>query len=506
MTAPEGADRRLSLDKVVLAEQPVPMLELSGPLGGEHPASVALSGARQRLGGTITTTDTHWRASVPLLASRWDDAKRPPASGRYRLQLETDSGRRIPLAVTGTLPTERLVPGAFRIDFTASETGLVVEFSAPLGDSELGPDRQTQLEAAYRSADYAPMNAVFFESFYGQTASCNPLAIDRELAAVRPDIARYWSVVDASVRVPDGAVAIIEGSEEWWRIRGSARLLVINDWMRKRYRKRPHQKVLQTWHGTMLKRIALNRLGFRPRAAVAALRERARWDILLSENPHSSRIFRSAYAYFGPIWEAGYPRNDVLRHPGPDGLRARLGIPDDVTVLLYAPTWRDDRPEQVDHLDVSAFTEALGPGYVTLIRGHSRSLRPGRDLHAPGVVDVTTYPDVSDLFLVADALITDYSSVMFDFTVTGKPLFFFVPDFENYRVHLRGFYFDLIDAAPGPVVRTSAELVSLVHDRDAVRGDYAAKYLAWQRRFNPHDDGKAAQRVVARLLEKGIIG
>jgi CDP-glycerol glycerophosphotransferase len=175
-------------------------------------------------------------------------------------------------------------------------------------------------------------------------------------------------------------------------------------------------------------------------------------------------------------------------------------------VLLYAPTWRDNRPEQVDHLDVAAFASTLGPGYLTLIRGHSRTLRPGHDVYATNVLDVTSYPDVSELFLVADALITDYSSVMFDYTVTGKPVFFFVPDLDDYRAKLRGFYFDLIEAAPGPVVRTAGELVSLIRDRDQLSADYAQKYAAWQKRFNPRDDGEASHRVVNRLLSQRMIG
>ena len=372
---------------------------------------------------------------VPLLASRWGDVERPPASGRYRLQLDTEQGRRLAVTVTGKLPAgAAAVPRSAASPSTTDGGGLVVEFSAPLTDRELGPARQAELEAAYRAAEYQPQNAVFFESFYGQSASCNPLAIDRELARVRPDIARYWSVVDASVRVPEGAIAIIEGSEEWWRVRGSARLLVINDWMRKRFRKRPYQKVLQTWHGTMLKRIALNRPEFRPRAAVATLRERARWDILLSENPHSTRIFRSAYAYFGPIWEAGYPRNDVLHAPDGAGLRAKLGIADDVHGAALRPDLAGRppgtrRPPRRLGLHRGARARLRHAHPRTLPEPASRP-RPAR---GRGVLDVTSYPDVSELFLVADALITDYSSVMFDFTVTGKPLFFFVPDLENYR-------------------------------------------------------------------------
>ncbi len=127
-------------------------------------------------------------------------------------------------------------------------------------------------------------------------------------------------------------------------------------------------------------------------------------------------------------------------------------------MLLYAPTWRDDRSEMVDFVDPAALADATDS--VVLVRGHSRTLLPGRDAEGPRVVDVTGFPDTSRLLLVADALITDYSSVMFDFSVTGKPMYFLVPDIEHYRGELRGFYFDLIAHAPGPVVRSEAELVA----------------------------------------------
>jgi CDP-glycerol glycerophosphotransferase len=106
---------------------------------------------------------------------------------------------------------------------------------------------------------------------------------------------------------------------------------------------------------------------------------------------------------------------------------------------------------------------------------------------------------------VADALITDYSSVMFDFSVTAKPIYFFTPDLDRYREVLRGFYFDLISVAPGPVVQHAAELIELVRNPGEVTAAYADKYAAWRRRFNPRDDGLAAERVVARLLRDGIL-
>lgn len=503
-TPPAGSPANdLTIDSVVVVEGSAPRLELGGT---GSPTAAVLRGPRLELAATVESAHGRWLAVVPLLVPRWGAPPLPAPSGDYTLALAVGGRTDVSAAVTATMPAALLAPGLFRAELATAADRLTLTLSAPLADDERGPLRQAALERAYRAAKPTPLDAVFFESFYGQSATCNPLAIDRELAATRPDIARYWSVVDASVPVPEGSVALIEGSALWWRIRGSARLLVVNDWLRNRFRRRRFQTVLQTWHGTPLKKIALGRPGVGLRTALATVRERGRWSVMLAQNPHSTAVFRSAYAFLGPIWQEGYPRDDALAGGDGSALRARLGIPENVTVLLYAPTWRDDRPEHIDHLDVAAFTDALGPGYLTLIRGHSRTLRPGRDVRADNVLDVTGYPDVTELFLVADALITDYSSVMFDFSVTGKPMFFFAPDLEHYREQLRGFYFDLDAAAPGPVVQRADELVGLVLEREAVAARYADKYRAWRERFNPRDDGGSAARVVARLLARKAIG
>jgi len=493
----------LVVDTVVVTTGQLPAVVFEGP--GAAPEHFLLQASRQVLPAELIALGNRWSARVPLLVSNWNGPVLPARSGRYTVVASAADGSRMPLQQPAELPAPQLLPSVTRVTVTSSEGSLVVALSAPLTDRERGRLQQASLESDYRVTDYEPLNAVFFESFYGQNASCNPLAIDRALARLQPQVARYWSVADASVAVPEGSTALLEGSAEWWRIRGSVRLLVVNDWLRKRFRKRRYQTVLQTWHGTMLKKIALSRRGLGIRSAIATLRERGRWDILLAQNPYSRGVFRSAYAFTGSVWEEGYPRDDVLLTGDAANIRSRLGIPTGVTVLLYAPTWRDDRPDHVDHLDVARFAGLLGDGYVTLIRGHSRTLQPGEDVHASNVLDVTGYPDVSELFLVADALITDYSSVMFDFTITGKPVFFFTPDLEHYRQKLRGFYFDLIPVAPGPVITTVEELTALVRDRDTVQQQFAEKYRAWRERFNPRDDGHAADRVVKRLLAEGII-
>ena len=469
---------------------------------GRAVKGACLEGARARVDGVVSGTT----ATFALLADRWGATALALPSGEYRITLDDGSSR---LQVEAE-PLPEVSHELFRATVVADAGGLVVRVAPPLAPDERGPSAQKALEREYRRSRLALEDAVFLESFYGQSASDNPFGIDRALSALRPQTARYWSVVDGSVAIPDGGVRIVEGSREWWRVRGSARVLVVNDWLRKRFRRRPGQSVLQTWHGTMLKRLALDRdPGLRTRIAVR--RERARWDVLLSQNAYSTRIFRSAYAMAGPIWEDGYPRNDLLQATPAelgrrrDEVRRRLGVSGSARVVLYAPTWRDDRTEMVDYVDLTTFAGELGDDHVLLVRGHSRTLRYGQDLAGDRLLDVTSYPSMTELLLLADVFVTDYSSAMFDFAGTGKPMIFFTPDLAHYSTDLRGFYFDLLAEAPGPVV----------HDRDALRDAIrasagttrdaaaASRATAWRARFTPLDDGHAGERVVQRMLDAG---
>lgn len=467
-------------------------LELSGT--GERPASVELIGPRARVSASLTARGEAWRAVLPLRAARWGGPELPLPAGVYELRA-ADAGSR------GILPPEAL-PLTQLGTLRAELDGWTLRVGPPVDPAYDSGEGQDALERRYATRPGGLENAVFFESFYGRSASCNPLAIDRELTRRAPGVTRYWSVVDLSVAVPEGAVPVVEGSPEWWRARGEARLLVVNDWLRRRFSRRRGQIVLQTWHGTPLKRLALHRPGFDPRRMAAVLRESRRWNVLLAQNPYAATILGKAYAFLTrPIWVEGYPRNDVLVTGDGAATRAALGIRPGERVLLYAPTWRDDRDEIVDFVDPAALASAADA--VVLVRGHSRTLLPGRDAEGPRVVDVTGFPDTSRLLLAADALITDYSSVMFDFSVTGKPMYFLVPDMEHYRGELRGFYFDLAAHAPGPVVRTQEQLIAALTEPDD--GAHARRYAAWRAKFNARDDGHAAERVVARILDQGFI-
>jgi CDP-glycerol glycerophosphotransferase (TagB/SpsB family) len=259
--------------------------------------------------------------------------------------------------------------------------------------------------------------------------------------------------------------------------------------------------VLQTWHGTPLKRLALHRPGFDPRRMAAVVKESRRWDVLLAQNLYAARILKKAYAFFGkPLWVEGSPRHDVLVNGDPAPVRRALGIGADERVILYAPTWRDDRAEMVDFVDPQLLAEQTDS--VVLVRGHSRTIRPGRDHAGARVIDVTGYPETARLLLIADVLVTDYSSVMFDFSVTGRPMFFLVPDLTHYRGELRGFYFDLAERAPGPLVHSQDELVRALDDLEVPEA-HRKRYAAWRSQFNRRDDGQAADRVVSRILDQG---
>jgi CDP-glycerol glycerophosphotransferase (TagB/SpsB family) len=473
--------------------------------GAEEIVELNLEGPRSRVPATLTAGDGQVRAEFPLLASRWGVDGLALPSGDYRLTF----GGALPTTRVGfdVDPLPAVTHELFRAEAAAEDGGLVLRIGPPLLDDERGAAAQKALRKQYLARRRPrPENAVYFESFYGRTVADNPRAIARVLSERHPDVRHYWSVADRSVAVPPGAVPLVEYSREWWRVRAEARLYVINDWLRWTYRKRPHQKVLQTWHGTMLKRLARDR-DISLRRRLAALKQSYRWNALLAQNPYSVAKFRSSYGFRGPIWVTGYPRNDVLHDAAQaDRVREIIGVPAGKRVLLYAPTWRDDRVDLVDHLDLEVFAGQLPEEFVLLVRGHSRTIEGGNDVNGSRLIDVTTYPDTGELMLIADVLVTDYSSVMFDFVATDRPLIFYTPDLAHYSDVLRGFYFDFLAEAPGPVVETGADLLAAVTEVDAAADKYAAKRAAWRARFTPHDDGRAAERVVRRIYDEGWLG
>jgi CDP-glycerol glycerophosphotransferase len=380
-----------------------------------------------------------------------------------------------------------------------------------------------------RSAIYKPAtgsgaaaglrNAVLFEAFDGKVIGDSPLDIFNALKVARPDLEFFWTVKRTGKFgqvAPEGSTAVKYGSREWLELLATAKYLVNNSAFPWYFKKVSGQVYLQTWHGTPLKRLVRDiEAGKVSAQYLNTMRKEAEaWDYLVSPSAYATETFKSAFGFpvaktSGKILEVGYPRNDRLsasaaeRAATRDRVRKQLGVESAQTQLvLYAPTWRDNSRtaagtiQAVNHIDQDT---KLPDGFRLAFRGHSMTHAHHRSHHAGDAIDVTHYPDIVELYLAADVLVTDYSSVMFDFAVTGKPIIFLTPDIGDYVSH-RGFYFDFLGEAPGPVCLTTAEVMRSLETINDVAKQYGKAYKAWQAKFTPLEDGKAAARVVAAVF------
>ncbi|HEX9030717.1 MAG TPA: bifunctional glycosyltransferase family 2 protein/CDP-glycerol:glycerophosphate glycerophosphotransferase [Streptosporangiaceae bacterium] len=441
----------------------------------------------------------------------------PLRDGRWEVTIRDAAGR--PVAGTMTTQSRPAVVGRKVYRARPAERDgcrLVLEVGPSLRLAERGRIRRRLMrDVYYRAQRLLPVrDVIFLASFQGRQCGDNPRAIADEFRRrgdVRPQV---WAVDDWSVPVPAGASAVLTGTMAYFAALARSRYLIVNNHVPLPYRKRSGQSHVQTWHGTPLKRLGYD-IG-EPKSAAGRRYldylavDVSQWDLLLSPNPFSTPIMRRAFGYSGEIAETGYPRNDALIAPAvgaADRVRQRLGLPDGKRVAMYVPTWRDDQHDAAGRylldlqLELEAAARRLGDEYVLLVRGHhlmAGSLTAGE---APGfVIDVTSYPDIGDLLLVTDVLITDYSSVMFDFAPTGRPMIFFTYDLEHYRDRLRGFYFDFEADAPGPRLETSVQVVDALADIDAVAARYETARAAFAARFCPLDDGKASARACDRIF------
>ncbi|WP_435284074.1 CDP-glycerol glycerophosphotransferase family protein [Streptomyces koelreuteriae] len=365
----------------------------------------------------------------------------------------------------------------------------------------------------YRRALARPVNPhlAVFAAYWNRGVACNPAAIAAELSELAPQIHPVWVVTQENeALLPPGTDHVVPGSRRYWEVLATAKYLVNNVNFPGAVVKRPDAIHVQTHHGTPLKRMGLDQMAY-PAAAQGldfkALLERIdKWDYSVSANSHTTRMWERAYPSHYVSLDHGYPRNDVYYTATADDIRAvrdRLGIDPGRRAVLYAPTHRDYEAGWTPRLDLAALADRLGEDTVLLVRGHyfyGGAASPLTNLRRTGrIIDVSSYDPVEDLCLAADVLVTDYSSIMFDYANLDRPIVIHADDWETYRT-TRGVYFDLMDQAPGPVARTQQELTEIL-TTDAWRDESAAKTrAAFRRRFCEYDDGRAAERVVRRVF------
>jgi CDP-glycerol glycerophosphotransferase len=349
---------------------------------------------------------------------------------------------------------------------------------------------------------------IVYNSFHGRYSD-SPRVIFERLAG-RPGFEHVWLAHKEHLAwFPDTATTVDIDGPEAREVLESADLVIANTHTEVDWDKAGSTTYVQTWHGTPLKRVHYD-VHWAPPGRLDYLDlDIAKWDLLLSPNAASTERLRRAFAFEGEVLESGYPRNDLLSSPGllEAGARVRseLGVADGASTVLYAPTWRDDdvlRDTTSDvpfALDPADFAAALGSEQVLLARAHNLATGRSRMSEIPGVHDVSYYRDVRDLHAAADVLVTDYSSVMFDYAITGRPIVFYAYDLDRFRDSIRGFYFDLFAAPPGPVVRTQEELFDVLGRLPELASEYADRYAAFREEFTSLEDGHATDRVLAHL-------
>ncbi|WP_368503223.1 CDP-glycerol glycerophosphotransferase family protein [Alkalihalophilus sp. As8PL] len=385
--------------------------------------------------------------------------------------------------------------------------------------------RQALYKELYRSVfKKRPIksNRIVFESFSGKGYSDNPRAIYEELLAQGQPYEFVWILNDVQKEIPGNAKKVRRLSWKYYYYLATSKYWVINARMPNYITKRPETVFLQTWHGTPLKKLAADMKEVRMPGTTTERYKRnfyldsQKWDYLVSPNDYSTDIFKRAFKFKKEVLDVGYPRNDVLyqkNNPSEiSSLKEKMGLPKDKKIILYAPTWRDDEFHKKGQykfdlkLDLKGMREQLGDDYVLVLRMHyliADSLNI--DGYEGFVYNLSSYDDIAEMYLVSDILITDYSSVFFDFANLKRPILFFTYDLEKYRDTLRGFYFNFTEVAPGPILLEAEEITKAIVSIDHTSQQFEDRFEAFFEEFCHLDDGTASKRIIEEVFRNESI-
>lgn len=369
----------------------------------------------------------------------------------------------------------------------------------------------------YRVTKKLPMmdDVIVFESGLGRQYADSPRALYEELVRRGDTRTKVW-VYNRKLPTSDPYTIVVKRlSPQYFWYLARAKYWVNNQNFPFYITRRKAGVYVQTWHGTPLKKmqhdlehIEGRDAGYLDRVTQAS----QQWTHLVSPSPYATDAFSTAFRHHARVLEQGYPRNDSLKKHESDlwatSVRDKLDIPDDKKVLLYAPTFRDDQNIKGNSFsfelpfDLQRFAENFGRDYVLLLRMHVvvRNRLSIPDEISDVVRDVSQHDEINELFAISDALITDYSSVFFDYSILERPIIFYAYDLERYRDDLRGFYLHYGSNLPGPIVTSEQELWDTVEILNTVGPELNARTAAFAAEYAPNDDGLAAARIVDEVF------
>lgn len=348
---------------------------------------------------------------------------------------------------------------------------------------------------------------IAFESMWGRRYSCNPAALYEYIDKYHPEYECVWFLNDPDTPINGRAKKIKRGTDEHKHYLATAKYFVFNNNMPRSFRKREGQVIVQTMHGTPFKSFGLDvkEEAETEKQRIRIVERSDMWDYLIAQGEFTRNMAWRWFRYDKTVLETGYPRTDQLYTPDEAKaaeLRASLRLPPDKKVILYAPTWREmDRFDMM--LDLDAMCRELSGEYVLLIRLHhfvSEFYKVPED--GTFIFDAGKVEKIEDIFALTDVLITDYSSVMFDFALTGRPMVFFTYDLDEYTRRDRGSYFKIEDEAPGVLAKTTEEVIDAI--KGSVAGDSSGdeRVAAFIEKYLTYEDPHSCERVYDEVFVK----
>ena len=427
--------------------------------------------------------------------------------------------RKLELQVTTAAGVQRYIPSASgavcvsivnddrRAVFTADENGRLVmdvfRLNEPTGNSKL-----YAREMLYPQYMKEPLDekCIVFEAYWGAQYSCNPRALYEYIDQEHPEYKCVWSLTDEKTPIKGKGIRVQRYSAEYYHYLATAKYFVNNVNFENAYKKRQGQIEIQTMHGTPFKSMGLDVKDDFPdeKAVRNYIKRNRRWNYLVVQGKFSESMAWQWFRYKGNILRTGYPRTDDLFNVSEEekiSLKDLYGIPSDKKVILYAPTFRHKGKYEMP-LDLDLMRQSLSDEYVLLIRLHhfvSESYKVPED--GSFIFDAGKYSSINDFYKIADVLITDYSSVMFDYVLTGNKIIFFAYDLEEYTGSIRGTCFDLEKEAPGPVVRTTEDVISSIRSNEG----FDEKRQAFLDKYLNYENSESSKKIFEEVFVKGRV-
>lgn len=350
---------------------------------------------------------------------------------------------------------------------------------------------------------------ILFLSYYGSQYGCNPKYLSEYIVKNRPEWNVVWAFTNPKEYDIEGVKKVRYLSLRYFYELCTSRVVITNYRMTEDYRKRKGQYYVMTWHSSLrLKKIEKDvEISLPEHYVQMAKADSQKIDLLLSGCKFSDEIFKRAFWYDGVMLQSGTPRCDLFyannMEEKRDQIRQELGLGKDVNLLMYAPTFRKGNDLSCYNLNferlMRVIEEKRNGKWKVLVRLHPHLLNHTKDvLNGDDIIDVTSYDDIQELLLIADVLITDYSSLMFDYAETRRPCFLYTPDLEEYQRDDRSLYFD-IKELPFPVSVTQDDLENKIGSMN--QKVYSESISNFLNKVGSYEDGNASKRVT-EYIEK----